>query len=401
MKRKYVLAAIVSVVGSLCSIYVSAQDPKIAAAAGDKYVISAKAGGVNFVTGEVSVARKEGKSGLLLAGDELNTGDRVTTGADGKAEILLNPGSYLRVGGGASFEFVSTSLDDLKIKLVSGSAVLEVIAADDFRVSLEMPHSLVVLTRSGVFRLDVLEDGSSKLSVFKGKVPYGPDGKDELKSGRSVVLGGSARVEVSKFDTDARDDLDTWSRDRAKELTKLNAKLENKRLRNQLMNSYNQRGWNLYNSFGLWVYDASRRYWCFLPFGSGWGSPYGWGYSWDLWNIGMPYWVYGNPRSGWGNGRGSGSGNGNGNGNGSGNPRNTANPTNAERRGQMQLPPFQRIQNGSGRGEQDVVVRRRPPVDVDSPRSVPMGPPVMMPPSAPPTAPAPVPVVVDSKKGNG
>lgn len=415
MNRNYVLAAIVSVVGLLCSISASGQDPKIAAAAGDKYVISAKAGGVNFVSGTVSVTRTEGKSGVLLKGDDLQTGDRVTTGTDGKAEILLNPGSFIRVGGGTSFEFVSTSLDDLKIKLISGSAVLEVIAADDFRVSMEMPRSTAILTRSGVFRLDVLEDGSGKLSVFKGKVLFGPDGKAELKPGRSVVMGSNLRAEVTKFDTDSQDELDTWSRDRAKELTKLNAKLQNKQLRNMLMNSYNQRGWNVYNSFGLWIFDASRSNWCFLPFGSGWGSPYGWGYYWDFWNLGMPYWIYSNPRPGsWGNGNGgsggSGTGGGNGGGTGGGNGGNqarTGNPSNADRRSQMQVPPFQRIQNGAGGGGgQDAVVRRRPPVDVDSSPSMPMSvpasrPPVEAPPAAEPrSAPQVGPTIVDRKRDN-
>jgi len=405
MKSNYLLAAIVSVVGLVCSISVLGQDPKIAAAAGDRYVISAKAGGVNFVAGAVSVTRTAGTSGLLLSGDDLQTGDRVTTGTDGKAEVLLNPGSFLRVGGGTSFEFVSTSLDDLRIKLLSGSAVLEVIAADDFTVSMEMPRSTVVLTRSGVFRLDVLGDGTGKLSVFKGKVPYGPNGKSEIRSGRSVLVGGSSHGEIAKFDTDSRDELDTWSRDRAKELTKLNAKLQDKQLRNVLMNSYTQRGWNMFNSFGLWVFDGSRRNWCFLPFGSGWGSPYGWSYYWDIWNLGMPNWVYNYPRSGgWTNGNGgsggSGTGNGNGGGNGGGNQARTANPSNAERRGQMQTPPFQRIQNGAG-GGQDVVVRRRPPVDVDSSPSIPMSSPVSRPPvAAPPSAPAPVPVVMDRKRDN-
>ena len=411
MKRNFVLAAIVGVVGLLCSISALGQDPKIAAAAGDKYVISAKAGGVNFVSGTVSVTRTAGTSGVLLGGDELQTGDRATTGTDGKAEILLNPGSFLRVGGDTSFEFVSTSLDDLKIKLLSGSAVLEVIAADDFVVSMEMPRGTVVLTRSGVFRLDVLQDGRGRLSVFKGKVPYGPQGKSELKSGRSAVIGGSSEIEFAKFDTDSQDELDTWSRDRAKELTKLNAKLQNKQLRNMLTNSYTQRGWNMYNSFGLWVFDASRRNWCFLPFGSGWGSPYGWSYYWDIWNLGMPNWIYSNPRPGnWnngsggsgGSGTGGGIGGGNGGGNGGGTQARSANPSNAERRSQMQVPPFQRIQNGAG--GRDVVVRGRPSIDVDSSRSVPtMMPPVSQPtvaapPSAP--APAPVPVVMDKKRDN-
>ena len=56
----------------------SAQDETISAAAGDKYVISAKAGGVNFVEGSVGIVRKAGKSGLLLKGDKLEIGDRVS-----------------------------------------------------------------------------------------------------------------------------------------------------------------------------------------------------------------------------------------------------------------------------------------------------------------------------------
>ena len=71
MKSNYLLAAIVSVVGLVCSISVLGQDPKIAAAAGDRYVISAKAGGVNFVAGAVSVTRTACRMVLLLSGDDL------------------------------------------------------------------------------------------------------------------------------------------------------------------------------------------------------------------------------------------------------------------------------------------------------------------------------------------
>jgi hypothetical protein len=66
---------------------------------GDRYIVSARAGGVNYVEGTVAVIRKSGRSGLLLKGDTLEVGDRVSTGANGKAEILLNPGSFLRLGG--------------------------------------------------------------------------------------------------------------------------------------------------------------------------------------------------------------------------------------------------------------------------------------------------------------
>lgn len=90
--------------GLFC-IGLTAQNDTLTAAAGGKYVISAKAGGVNLVQGAVTVARTNGRTGVLVKGDDLNIGDRVSTGSDGKAEILLNPGSFLRVGGNSAFEF--------------------------------------------------------------------------------------------------------------------------------------------------------------------------------------------------------------------------------------------------------------------------------------------------------
>jgi hypothetical protein len=56
-------------------------------------------------------------------------------GPDGKAEVLMNPGSYIRLGANSSFEFESTDLDDVRIKMHSGSSMLEVFGVEDFDVS--------------------------------------------------------------------------------------------------------------------------------------------------------------------------------------------------------------------------------------------------------------------------
>ena len=264
------------------------QDVKVVSAAGDKFVISAKAGGVNYTEGRVVIARREGKSGQLLKGDEVEIGDTVATGTDGRAEILLNPGSYMRIDKETEFSFISTSLDDLKLKLNSGSAIFEVIADEDFRVSVQSPKSLIELTRSGVYRIDVLADGGVRVSVTKGAALVG---SEQVKAGRAATLGGET-VAVAKFDKDQKDALDIWSKDRAKELTKVNAGVQRKALRDSLVNSFSQNRWNMYDSFGLWVFDPFRSFWCFMPFGYGWGSPYGFGYGWDFWRIGMPQWIY-------------------------------------------------------------------------------------------------------------
>ena len=275
---------------------VSAQRDAITAAAGDKYVISATAGGVNFVEGAVGVVRTAGKSGYLLRGDNLDIGDRVSTGADGKAEILLNPGSYLRLGGNSAFEFKSTALDDLQIKLDSGSAIFEVFATEDFKVTVNAPKTKFTLIESGIYRIDVSADGRGKVAVWKGRAQIGNDAI--VKSGREATLNGS-HASIAKFDRDDKDSLEIWSKARAKELAKISGQLARNTMRTALMRSFLGRGWNMYDSFGLWVYDPFRRSHCFLPFGNGWNSPYGYGFGNSIWYYNLPSVVYQPPNGGY------------------------------------------------------------------------------------------------------
>ena len=260
-----------------------AQNDTLSAAAGDRYVISAKAGGVNFVEGTVNVARKTGRTGPLLRGDSLEIGDRVSTATDGRVEILLNPGSFLRLGGDSEFEFKTTSLDNLKLKVNRGSAILEVYAANEFKVSVATPSFTYSLIESGVFRIDVTSDRSSRLRVWKGVAKAGPS--NEVKPGRSALASGPSDVTLAKFDRDKRDSLDLWSRLRSKELAKVTSKLRREDLRGTLMQGFMNRRWDAMNSFGLWIFDPRYGAYFFLPFGSGWNSPYGYGYG-----SGMGWW---------------------------------------------------------------------------------------------------------------
>jgi hypothetical protein len=268
--------AVVTLMMTAFAFTAVAQDRALSAAAGERYVISAKAGGVNFVEGTVGVVRKNGRSGVLLKKDELEIGDRVSTGADGKVELLLNPGSYVRVGGNSAFEFRTTDLSDLNLVVHRGSVIFEVFASNDFIVNVHGPKSKFVLVDSGVYRLDVNGD-ESKLSVWKGKARVGSETGELMKGGRETTVDGG-QVVMAKFDRDDKDELDAWSKARSKELSKMIASLDRNNVRNSLMRSYLGRRWNMLNSFGVWVYDPFRGTNCFLPFGYGWSSPYGYGF---------------------------------------------------------------------------------------------------------------------------
>jgi hypothetical protein len=260
-------------------------DRRAISAASSIYVISAKAGGVNYTEGKVAVNRKNGKSGYLIKGDSLEIGDKVSTGADGKAEILLNPGSFVRLAENTEFEFITTSLEDLKIKLTRGSAMFEVFAANEFRVAVSAPKTDFYLVKSGVYRIDVPNDAAAVIDVWKGSAQVGDGATAALKSGqRATVSGGE--VAVAKFDRDEKDSLEQWSKDRSKQLAKINASLDRRTLRTSLLSSF--RSWNMYDSFGLWVYNPFSGSYCFLPFGYGWRSPYGFGFGRDIWSVPLP-----------------------------------------------------------------------------------------------------------------
>lgn len=285
MKRTNLHAILAVVVGLCVSSGVLAQDSRRNIPAADKFVISARAGAVNYVEGAVSIIRAAGKSGVLLKRDVVEVGDRVTTGTDGKAEVLLNPGSFIRLGKNSSFEFGTTDLEDLQIRLDSGSAIFEVFADDEFRVSVFTPKGKVALIDTGIYRVDVSTDGTAMLSVTKGKAEVGETNATIVKDGRTGSVGTDT-VAIAKFDKDKRDELAEWSRQRSKELTKMNSALNGTLLSNSLLNGFRRGAWGMYDSFGLWVYDAAFGGYCFLPFGNGWRSPYGGWYGNGIY----PYW---------------------------------------------------------------------------------------------------------------
>lgn len=243
-------------------------------------LISAHAGGVNFVSGDVAFKRAgESARRQLLLKDDLKSGDALTTGGRGQVEVLLNPGSYLRLGGDSEFELTDNSLDKLRLKLVKGSAVIEATGYGDLGplMVVETPRSRVSIVRGGIYRLNVSAGGGTEVAVHKGRVLVGGAEAVLVKEGK-LARASSDGVEVVKFEKKDRDDLDLWSRERGRELAKVNQKLSVRNVNALLANSnydYLMSAQNRYGFTGVWVWDASRGCNTFLPFVYGWRSPYG------------------------------------------------------------------------------------------------------------------------------
>lgn len=269
-------------VALLCAIL-----PSLAAAqTRERFGISAKAGGVNAVIGRVRVTREGQQAQVLTSTDNLTAGETVTTASSSNAEILLNPGSYFRLGENSEFQFEDISLDHLRLRLMKGSAIIEAtgVADMDLGIKIATDHGEFTIIRSGVYRVDV-RPGFAEMAVRKGRATVGPDKTDIVKGGRVVTLTNGVAA-VAKLNKD-KDAFDAWSKQRAELLAQANARLMNRSF-NGYLSSFN--GWDSWfwgpRRFGVWTYSARAGCYTFLPFYYGWSSPYGHGYGNYYWRGG-------------------------------------------------------------------------------------------------------------------
>jgi hypothetical protein len=253
----------------------------------EKFVISAKAGGINAITGGASVHGKgETDWQQLSITDDLEAGDRVRTSNDGRIEILLNPGSYLRVGSNSEVELADNTLSNLEVRLLRGTAIVEATGADgvELNISISTPHTKLAIVRQGLYRLNVVPDDATELIVRKGRVILS-DSHTKVSGGNKVIFSATtfSVAKLTKEEKKAADksDVDVWSKQRADTLAKANRRITDRMLSSAFASSsYGLFDpWRRNNGLGFWFFNSRVGCYTFLPFYYGWGSPYGSTYS--------------------------------------------------------------------------------------------------------------------------
>jgi hypothetical protein len=249
----------------------------------DLRVISAKAGGVNLVSGGAEFRRAGEKVWMSLSvRDDLSKGDMVRTASGGRIELLLNPGSYWRASGSTEFELTNMAQDDLTLRLAEGSAVIEATGFGNYELNLTIvtPQTRVRVARAGIYRLNVLPTGETVLVVEKGRAYVGEGEGLRVRDGKVVRVGaGSAAPEVTKFDKKARDEFDLWSRERGRELARANENLSRKQTNSLLADVNFERYFSVGRpGHGFWLWNGAANSYTFLSFYPEWRSPYGFGY---------------------------------------------------------------------------------------------------------------------------
>jgi hypothetical protein len=180
-------------------------------------VVAAKSGTISVADGKVFLDEKPLE---LQPGQFPDMKEKSTLRTeDGRAEVLLPPGMFLRLGENGSFRMVSNRLIDTRLELLTGSAVVEIDATSkDAQVTLLSKDGTVTFTK-GIYRFDAQP---ARVKVFEGSASVEVGGRTlAVSSGRMMGLTGDT-ASVEKFDIKDTDSLDHWSRRRGEEVAVAN-----------------------------------------------------------------------------------------------------------------------------------------------------------------------------------
>ena len=190
----------------------------------------ARPGTLNYIEGQASI---EGRpvTPNSVGNTVLGSGQYLST-ANGKAEILLTPGIFLRLGGNSTVQMVSPDLTKTEVKIEQGRVNVEVDQLYKQNVILiDMKNGQTQLLKNGLYAFDA---GNSTVSVFDGKAAVYPGANFQadikpidIKGGHQLALTGDLvrPQSFNKNQAESQDDLYRWSSLRSEYLGEANIDL--------------------------------------------------------------------------------------------------------------------------------------------------------------------------------
>lgn len=222
-------------------------------AAFSQTAISTKSGLINDVEGQVVLNDKPvvAKAGVLLPAIEEKSA--LKTG-DGRAEVLLTPGVFLRQGENSEIRMLTNRLIDVRLEVVSGEVIVEVAELlKDNNVTLIVKSSEIALRKPGVYRVDVQDP--ARLQVYAGEAAVTMAGQTVgVTKGKQLLLSGV--LVAQKFNTKETTALFRWSARRDEYMAVANLSAA-KTIRDRGI-GWNTAGWYFNPYFGMYTYVPYR-----------------------------------------------------------------------------------------------------------------------------------------------
>ena len=240
-------------------------------------------GTLNYVEGQATL-NGQALDSKSVSSDVAKPGMVLSTG-NGKVEMLLTPGVFLRLGENSTARVISSNLADTEVALDKGQASVEAdyFSSDNHLIVDQGTASTAILKR-GFYVLNV-NANQPLVQVLDGKAKVSMNGKHEdVGKGEGVIVATSGKLKVRGYNQKATQDeaLVRWSRLRSEYEAQANYETAQSFAGNYAP-SY---GYAYGPGYGYgpswygpgWYWDAGLGFWSFLPGDGFLYSPFGWGF---------------------------------------------------------------------------------------------------------------------------
>ncbi len=242
--------------------------------------VSARPGTVNYIEGQASLEGQE-LSPKSVGHAELAKGQYLAT-ANGKAELLLTPGVFLRLDYNSTVKMVTPDLTHTEVQLTSGRATVEVdqlYKQNDILVDLGSGQTQ--LLKNGLYEFDATANTvrvfNGEAAAFHSLTPEPNERAVKVKEGKQLAFADNAgkTVGFNRKDAENTDPLYKWSSLRSGYLGEANLNLASS-YANDPRYGYGGRGYGGYGSGWLWSPSIYSYTW--LPGDGLFFSPFGYGF---------------------------------------------------------------------------------------------------------------------------
>lgn len=198
----------------------------------------------------------------------LNPNQTLST-TNGRAEVLLTPGVFLRIGDNSAVRMVSPDLVNTQVALERGEAMLEVDQlVKDNHISVLDGRATITVQETGLYRL--MAGPQPSAAVYDGRLLVRQDDHQiELKKGHQTELAGVLKAQ--RFDRKQEDALYAWSNVRSQYDSQASYQLA----KNVYVSNYYGGPWGMWSPGWYWGGGLG---WAWLPYDGAFYSPFGWGF---------------------------------------------------------------------------------------------------------------------------
>jgi hypothetical protein len=273
---------------------------------------------ISLTHGDVSTQRGDsGDWAAAAVNQPMVNDDKISTGANSRAEVQLDSGNVLRLGDNTLAIVAGLSRNQIQVQVERGLIDYTVFKNTETPAELDTANVAVrPLQGDGVYRIEVNAQGETQVVVRKGSAEIStPQGSTQVEKGQMVIVrGAGADTQYKVEEAPSRDSWDSWNSDRDRLIYDAQSwgKTNRYYTGSEDLDTYGRwvtvpdygpvwtpvvgPGWAPYRS-GRWVWEPGWG-WTWVSY-EPWGwAPYHYG-RWFVYNSAWVWWpgpVYGYPR---------------------------------------------------------------------------------------------------------